>query len=383
MRCAADDVPGVLADGEIVPDWLTAGDAPWLRELLLAAAAFDGRPFAVLRQHWRQVEVPPRAGDRWRHVLTELRELVLPKPRGATALRAAVFTASAAGATREQALAAGAAATGVAVADVPAALFADVGEQRVVRWPAGLEVEAVRRHVNGRFAKALLATANAAELALHGASRAVLRTAWLHGAHFRFVAGGADGARLSWRPPPADARAGLRLAGIVPVLGWARRFELRAECRWRGVRGVLVLSSLDALPVGEPVVAFDSRFEREVAAALAKELVGWDVVREPAPVPVGERLAFPDFGLVWRGGGGGGGGGVGGEWWWVEVAGLRDPAALAGKLALVREVERYVLCLPVERCPPEWAGHARVVVFRRRAGVRDVVPGVRLVLGAG
>ncbi|MBL9076004.1 MAG: DUF790 family protein [Planctomycetes bacterium] len=370
MRCAADAVPAVCVDGEIVPDWLGGADAPWLRELLFAAQAFAGRPVAALRAHWRALEVPPRAGARWPHVLAVVRQRVVAAPPRASRLREAVFAAAAAGSARDAAIAAGAAATGVPAAEVEARLFADLGEQRCVRWPPQLDVDAVRRAVNGRFAQALLGTATAAELELSGASRALLRTAWLHGAHFRCRGSDATGARLSWRAPPADRRAGRRLAAIVPVLGWTRRFELRAECRWRGGRGTLVLTSLDALPVGAPVAPFDSRFEAEVAAALTLELGDWDVLREPAPVPVGERLLFPDFGLVPRGGGAAA--------WWVEVAGLRDPGALAGKLQLLREVARYVLCVPAGRCPDGWRGHPRIVEFAGRgaARVRQVVVGV-------
>lgn len=372
MRCAADDVPGALVDGELVPDWLTAADAPWLRELLLATAAFHGRPFAELRVRWRTSAPPPRAGERWRHVLAAVRERLLPRSARATSIRAAVFAASASGANRSEALAAGAAAGGLPEIAVEAAMFADLGDQRLVQWPRELDVDTVRRATNGRFAAALLATANAAELALHGASRAALRTAWLHGAHFRCVTTGVAGAHLRWLPPPGDARAGRRLGAIVPVLAWAQRFELRAQCRWRGARARLVLSTLDALPVGAPVAPFDSRFEREVAAALARELVGWEVVREPAPVVVGERLAFPDFGLLRRDGAG--------EAWWVELAGLRDPAALPGKLELLAKVPRYVLCLPERVCPPAWAGHLRVVPFPRSRRVPALVAVVRSVV---
>jgi hypothetical protein len=94
MRCAgeppraSDTVPGVLVDGELVPDWLSVGDLPWLRELLLGSAAFEGRPFAELRQAWRCGEVPPRAGERWRTVLTVLRQYVLPRrPASRSGLR--------------------------------------------------------------------------------------------------------------------------------------------------------------------------------------------------------------------------------------------------------------------------------------------------------
>lgn len=400
---AADAVPGALVDGELLPDWLATADTPWLRDLLLQAAAFAERPFAELAAAWRQNDAPPRAGARWRAVLATLRDLLLPR-RGMVAegpgheLRAVVFAAVARGATRAEALAAGAAASGIAADDVAARLFADLGEQRTVTWPAGLDPDRLRRATNGRFAQALLTTATSAELELHGHSRTVLRTAWLQGASFRWVGGDADGARLVWTPASGDARAGRRLAVLVPVLGLARRFVLRAACRWRGRRGTLVLSSLDALPVGEVPSPFDSRLEAAVAARLCTELPGFELVREPAPLPLDHGLAFPDFALrprpdptaaAARGSGErscaflvGCAERTAGPSWWIELAGLRDPRALAGKVALLERERRYLLCLPRARCPAELAGHARVVPFGRgQRGIAELVASVRRLVG--
>ena len=401
---AADAVPGTLVDGELLPDWLATADTPWLRDLLLQAAAFDGRPFAALAAAWRQNDVPPRAGARWGAALATLRELLLPRRLvGAgdsqCSLRRVVFAAVARGATRAQALAAGAAATGIAAEAIAERLFADLGAQRCVQWPPGLDADQLRRATNGRFARALLATAHEAELELHGQSRAVLRTAWLHGASFRFVDGDADGARLAWRQAPGDAQAGRRLAALVPVLGWAKRFVLRAACCWRGGRGTLVLSSLDALPVGAVPAVFDSELEAAVAARLQAELPGWELVREPAPLPCGAGLAFPDFALRRLRGGAAGGTwegmdartavGVAGARaradepsWWIELAGLRDPRALAGKVALLEREGRYVLCVPRARCPAELARQARVVPFGRgKRGIAELVAAVRRIVG--
>lgn len=401
--CPADAVPGTLVDGELLPDWLATADTPWLRDLLLQAAAFAERPFAELSAVWRRTDVPPRAGARWRAVLATLRNLLLPRRAKAPAgagheLRRVVFAAVARGATREKALAAGAVATGLATAEVAARLFADLGEQRLVTWPAGLDPDRLRRATNGRFAQALLATASAAELELYGRSRTVLRTAWLHGASFRCVGGDADGARLVWSPALGDTHAGRRLAALVPVLGLARRFVLRAACRWRGRRGTLVLSSLDALPVGELSAPFDSRLEAAVAARLQTELPGFELVREPAPLSLGSGLAFPDFALrplacASHAAANADDGAVLGREarraerfaepsWWLELAGLRDPRALAGKVALLEREVRYVLCVPRAQCPDELAGHVRVVPFGRGArGIAELVAGVRRVVG--
>lgn len=386
-RCsaAADTVPGTIVDGELVPDWLGIADVPWLRELLLQARAFDGEPFAALAAAWRHGDVPPRAGARWRSVLATLRVLLLPRDERrriasvARPLRAAVFAAAARGGSRADAMAAGAASSGLSVAAVEAALFADVEAPSRLRWPAELDADGLRRAANGRFAAALLATANEARLVLHGASRAVLRTAWLHGASFQLEApptqrGRELAADLRWRASAGDAHAGRRLASVLPVLPWARRFELRAACRWRGQRATVVLSSLDALPVGAAPVPFDSVLERDVADALTRAFAprGGQLVREPAPVPCGEQLAFPDFELTVPGGA---------TAWWLEVAGLRDPSTLPGKLQLLANLPNYVLCVPRARCRAEWIAHPRVVPFARgRRGLTEVVAGVQRVV---
>lgn len=388
---AADAVPGTLVDGELVPDWLGTADVPWLRELLLQARAFDGEPFAALSVAWRRSDVPPRAGARWRPVLATLRTLLVPRDERrevaavARRLRASVFAAVANGSSRAEALAAGAAVCALSPAQVEAALFADVDAPLRVRWPAWLDADGLRRATNGRFAAALLATASAARLALYGASRAVLRTAWLHGACFRIAAARSKpageqtaglAADLVWQPTAGDARAGRRLASVLPVLPWARRFELRACCRWCGERANLVLSSLDALPVGAAPVPFDSALEADVADALVRTFAarGGQLVREPAPVPCGEQLAFPDFELAVPGAG---------PPWWLEVAGLRDPAALPGKLQLLLRLPNYVLCVPRLRCPAALATHAHVVPFARgRRGIAEIVAGVQRLVAA-
>jgi hypothetical protein len=384
---SADAVPGTIVDGELVPDWLGTADVPWLRELLLQARAFDGEPFASLASAWRRSDVPPRAGARWRPVLATLRTLLVPRDARrplavvARTLRATVFAAVANGSSRADALAAGAAACGLSPPEVEAALFADVEAPLRVRWPAGLDADGLRRAANGRFAAALLATASQVRLVLHGASRAVLRTAWLHGASFQLAAtpvvrGRELAADLRWQPTAGDAMAGRRLASVLPVLPWARRFELRAACRWRGERATLVLSSLDALPVGAAPAPFDSRLEADVADALVRTFAarGGELVREPAPVPCGEQLAFPDFVLTVPGAP---------SAWWLEVAGLRDPSALPGKLQLLARLPNYLLCVPRRHCPEALAAQPRVVSFARgQRGIAEIVAGVQRLVAA-
>lgn len=358
-----------FADGELTPVWLTAHDQPWLRDLLLDAEAFVGRPRHRLLHYWARSDPDPRAGHKLRPVRHVLLQALSPRfaRRDRSQLRCALFTASATGLERDQALAAVAAEFGTAAAAVEHGLFGDLPHERPLQWPAPAWSPAdLMLRTNTASAGALLTTATAATLRLRGAARAVLRTAWLLGAHFELL-GHHDGgglAELRWRPAAGDSRAGRRLAGLLPVLPWARRFELRADCHWRTQRGRFVLGHADALQPGPAPTPFDSELERRFAREFAQQAPDWQLLREPVPIACGRTLAFPDFELRRRGSERG---------WWLEIAGLRDRAALPGKLALLQQEPRYLLCVPRAACREALPLHPRLLVFARHLAVTTVL----------
>ena len=353
-------------DGEIVPAWCTARDLPWLRDLLHEARAFVGRPLHELQRRWRTSDPDPRAGRLLASARTVLLAGLRGRHRGAgnRALRQALFTAAAAR-PRDEALADVAARHGLPVDTLLARLFADLGDARALAWPTPAPTPSdLLLAVNRAAARTLLRTASSAELRLSGHSRTVLRTAWLRGVHFTVHTHDAATSTLHWRPPAHGTRSGRHLAHLLPVLPWARWFELRAHCTVGPHRGTLVLTSHEALPPGPEPRAFDSRLEQRFAAAFTTLAPAWELLREPVPVRCGDQLAFPDF-LVRRRGEHGG--------CWLEIAGLRERGALAGKAALLAQQERYVLCVPTRAATAALRAHPRVVPFRRDVEVTSVL----------
>ncbi len=242
----------------------------------------------------------------------------------------------------------------MAPAALRAGLFDDLPHARRLEWPAAAPTpDGLLLATNRSLATGVLVTAENAELHLCGGSRLVLRTAWLHGTRLVRAAAGIDEVRLHWQRGP-HRRSARELAALVPLLPWTRRFELRAHCRVRGVRGLFVLGTHDAILPGAEPAAFDSALERRFARDFTAVAGSWQLVREPVPLALGDQLAFPDFFVRRRDARDG---------FWLEIAGLRDPRALPQKLALLAN-DRYVLCLP-QRVVDGLAPHSRLVGFTR------------------
>jgi uncharacterized protein len=102
---------------------------------------------------------------------------------------------------------------------------------------------------------------------------------------------------------------------------------------------------------------------------MATHAPGWRVLREPAAIDAGARLAFPDFLLEHRE--------AVDRRWWVEIVGFWTADYLVHKLATYRaaNLARVILCIDAERAiddrdlPPG----ARIVRFHNRVPVDDVL----------
>ncbi len=342
------------ADGELVPSWLGDRDRPWLRDLSASAEAFAGRSIADLERHWRDGENDPRAGPRQQaavHVLAQwLRRCARATPRSAARWR--LFRLAANGVARAQALTEVAAALRIASADLERTLYDDLPDRRAVVWPEPPpEPTRLALATNSALVRGLLRHAVAGELQVHGASRALSKTAWLLGAAPAVTCEPHSATTMVWRA------AAPVMASLVPLLPWARRYRLRATCVLPRARGELVLGTGDPLLPGPEPQRFDSALERQFARDIARLLPEWEVVREPRAVATASGLAFPDFELRPP---------RGRASWLCEIAGLRNAAALRAKVALLERCPRLVLCLPARHVPHEFRGHPRLVPFRRR-----------------
>ncbi|MEO6597507.1 MAG: DUF790 family protein [Planctomycetota bacterium] len=356
-----------LADGELVPEWFSDRDRPWLRDLLHEAEAAAGLPLARIEQRWRRSDPDPRAGSRLavaQYVLCALLRGAAKRPR-LTAIRQELFAAAASGLEREEALHQVATAHRRPPDRLAAELFADLPHARVVVWPdLAPEPSRFALLANRAIAQGVIVHASSASLQLLGASRTLLRTAWLHGTGLSVTRIDGAGVLLHWRRESGGRRGARSLAALVPLLPWTRRYLLRARCVVGGHAGTLVLTTGDAILPGPEPRRFDSELERRFEQDFAAGASDWQLLREPVPIAVGDGLAFPDFELRCR---------RTGQRWLLEIAGLRDRAALPGKLALLNHEPGYLLCLPRRFVPTAWSGHPRIVPFGRRVAADDVL----------
>ncbi|MBP8300021.1 MAG: DUF790 family protein [Planctomycetes bacterium] len=352
-------------EGELVPAWLSDRDRPWLRDLLDEARAAIGRPWTELARQWRRSDPDPRAGRR----AAIAQHAVLAHLRGTAAVprlahvRQALFALAANGTPTATAVATIAKQQGVPTDQLLAQLFADLPGERRVAWPPPpFDPSFVILLSNRALAQGMLRHATTAELTLQGAARTVLRTAWLHGNGLVVQALHDDRADLRWRRD-STSRSTRSLTALVPTLPWARRYTLRASCRIGHEAGTLVLTTGDAILPGPEPRHFDSALERNFARDFAAEASAWRLLREPVPIQLAHGLAFPDF-EVHRA--------SDGARWRLEIAGLREPAALPRKLALLAD-PHTILCLPRAHLSPELRANARILPFGRRVIATEVL----------
>lgn len=347
-----------------MPTWLSDRDRPWLRDLLQEAEHAVGSPIASLAARWHRSEPDPRAGRRAalaQHVVLALLRAQATPPRMAP-VRQRLFQLAASGLPRDTALGQAAQEHGLTATALQAQLFADLPGERTVRWPAPLDASRVLLLTNHALVQGLLRHADRATLWLRGAARAVLRTAWLHGTGLAVEAIDGERARLGWHAS-SSARSHRSLTALVPLLPWTQRYELRAHCILGRTRGTLVLGTGDPILPGPEPRLYDSQLERHFARDFAAATADWHLLREPLPIALAHGLAFPDFELHRP---------RDGRRWLLEIAGLRDPAALPAKLTLL-DHPRCLLCLPSAAVPLHLRDHARVVPFGRRVLARDVL----------
>lgn len=362
----------------VVPHFLGEHDHPWLRVLLDEYERFAGRRQRELDERLREplpCASPPAKRKIATHVLARHwgnRSVATIPPRRARAL---VF-AEAARSQAEPAvvMASVARALDVTASELADALFADLPGERLVSVLAEpLSPGELALRANLAIAQAFLFRSTGVRIDVEGNARAVVRHAKLRGLICSVTPRqGTRGAALEISGPYALFRRtllyGRTLSEMVPLLAWCHRFRLHADCIIRGRQLILELGSGDPIFPGKQPRLYDSKLEERFARDFRRIAPDWDLVREPEPVPAGEVLIFPDFGLQHRGDG---------RRWLLEIVGFWTPEYVQRKLALIRAARlgNLILCIDADRHCAEanLPASARIILFRRRIEVRSVL----------
>jgi uncharacterized protein len=369
------------AHGSITPDYLGPQDLPWLRALLEAFARFEGRPRRELDHHLREPLPCPspqpkrEAAVRVLHGLCRDDTAARVRP---SVLRASLFGAAAGVASEDKSRIRREVAADFALTaeELDAALFADLPPERRMRAPpASLSPHGLAARTNLHLAQGLLRRAAEVVIELKGNARAVVRVARLQGlivvAHAPPPRSDYD-VRLAISGPLALFRRtivyGRALASLLTCLSWCERFRLTARCIGGARPFDVELQTGDPIHPGDEPRRFDSRLEQRFARDFAKAAPDWDIIREPEPLAIGDRLIFPDFALVHR---------RDRRRWLLEIVGFWTPQYLDHKLDLLRQVrlDNLIVCIDRERncAAEELPARARVIHYRKAIRPADVL----------
>lgn len=367
--------------GLLLPQYCTEADHPWLRALLDERERYVGRP----RREWdaRRLEplVVPAPSARRELATWALERSVRDAVRSPVAparLRAVLFRAAA---TRErsEALAAAAVQLGVPARQIEACLFADLPPERVLTpiEPPLCPSELAARS-NQLLVSLLLRWALRVRIQAHGKLRAFLREVKLSGLVCTIERPvercQGDPVRIELSGPLAlfrhTAMYGRALARLVRRLAWCDEFRVEAACRLPNDHcATLVLARGDPIGGAREAASFDSQLERRFARELGRIARDWEIIREPEPIAVEDRLVFPDFELRHRR--------CPERRWLVELVGFWTREYLEKKLRALRaaRLERFILCIDADRncARDDLPAQAHVVRFRRHVDAREVL----------
>jgi predicted nuclease of restriction endonuclease-like RecB superfamily len=173
-----------------------------------------------------------------------------------------------------------------------------------------------------------------------------------------------------------NRRYGTSLAKLLPAIIQNKEWSLRAKVlRWKGDRRLLDLE-LDSQKHGgimetfwktDHTEVYDSQVERDFASRFKALDTGWQLTREPEPIPVGRHVMIPDFGFQ-----------KGGLKVYLEVVGFWTPQYLEEKVKklellgdknMIVAADRDLACQKLERV----GKRLNVVYYHRRIPLKPIL----------
>lgn len=366
-----------VSGDRIVARYLERVDLSWLEGLLEMHRRSAGMPRRLLRAVLGEA-LPGAPCDGLRLALRVLEDLcvddVVSAIRPRIARREVFAERARSGGSRADVVAAVAMRLGVAPRELEESLMADMSsERRVGLLPSDFGPWDLVRRVNLALAQGFVGRASAMTIDFEGNARRVVQQATWQGLLCTVRGTDPDRCRIEISGPLAILRPtriyGRALASIVPMLPWCRRYRLEARCRLGGRELSFRLDETDEIAAGAEPRRHDSRIEEAFEADLARTAPGWDVLREPEALPVGDALIFPDF-AIWRRENPG-------SRVLVEIVGYWRREYLEAKLAGLRAARcgRLIACV-TERASGDAAIDLEgldVIPFRRRVDVARVI----------
>lgn len=345
-----------------IPRLYDETDLPWIARLLDLVEQSVGEPWRVLVERVGYADLPAHASHRTA-MLQALRRVLGgagQRARIARRARALVLGPPALDpGERETRLASAAVMLGTTPDDVESLLWVDLAMERPVALPEGRPAELeVAAFANLEKIQRCVRRAHDLQLRVWDRANELVRTAQRTGLIAQVRRDG-DATLLDVIGPLALFHSttvyGRALAALVPLLADHARFVLDLHCELGREDMRLQVTP----PVWLPALASAPRRAPSPAERLAGELeaLGYQVEREPPPIPCGEHLLFPDLGIDHAG-----------ARWFIEVLGFSTQDYVASKLARYRDagVTTVVLCADRATAPgcelsPQVCGFTRSI----------------------
>jgi len=265
--------------------------------------------------------------------------------------------------------------------DIDLLMFSDFPfEQRLQSPTAPLNVREIILNANQSYIRSLLARSRFITLSVDGHARAVIRQIKL-----KKLLVSAQKARdyeenyilmisgpLSlFRQTRMYARS---LSSLLPVLAWSPKFELKIYCPTPRGNQRYIIRSGDPIFPGTTPREFDSKVEATFCKQFSRLTQNWNLLREPAPIAVGNSWIFPDFKLTHTR--------DPSRQWLLEIVGYWTPEYLQKKIARLKQakISNLILCvdqtLGVDKpdLPQNWV----VIPYKKRVNPKDVLAAIQL-----
>ncbi|MBI3535489.1 MAG: DUF790 family protein [Deltaproteobacteria bacterium] len=379
---------GQIVKWEIVPQYFTERDYPWLSQLIEEYLRFKGQTRRRVVEHFRgktgTIFEKKKCGLVF-HLLHRMSEDDNGIKQGVkpSKLRAQLFEEAATSVLRP---ASSSVLSSIArqnkiesVTEVLEAAFSDLPlERRLVKMPESMTSQKMALLCNLSLIQGIVSRSSQVEIKAFGSVRRVIRQAKLRKLLCQVENQRSSDNLIIRVSGPLSLFGhtqiyGRSLAELIPLLPWCELFKLSAICRIRGRDGLLQIKTGVSIPPASEPKQFDSTTEAQFAINFNPYMADWELIREPEPICLKgtNTLVFPDFMIRHRRNQK--------LKFFVEIIGFWTPEYLSRKTEQVKkmEISNMILCVDeVLICEDSKASlelSNTVIFYKRKVKVADVM----------